>query len=248
MRPSLGLNIISFILAYLTNLHSLLYQFTVFETELFPLVFFPSYYFMDSPEIDSYVQSLQQPQFRATTPFRVSAANPARNDGVFDFRRCAALHNEILTAGWLGSGRSLSELHRTWKSHFEHHGELAEQARPRMSKELAGFLELAMVTSEDDYGAFFFYAYQLADPWPADNPFTMWGSVEVYTDYAEYDDDQFLKLYMGVYFGGHANGLILNQRDGTAIFEPDILDSCKSFFLVNILILIKYPGGRKRVL
>lgn len=86
-----------------------------------------------------------------------------------DYERCAALHNELLEIGWVGSGRRLEYdanddqaevLHRrTW---FEYYGEDAERVRSRLSPSLAAFLERALVI--DANHSLFYYVSCLAHP------------------------------------------------------------------------------------
>ena len=103
------------------------------------------------------------------SPWRVTAENPVRMTPGLDYERCAALHNELLEIGWVGSGRRLEYdandnqaevLHRrTW---FEYYGEDAERVRSRLSPSLAAFLERALVI--DANHSLFYYVSCLAHP------------------------------------------------------------------------------------
>lgn len=53
----------------------------------------------------------------------VTPTHPARDDGIMDVARCAALHNFLALHGWIGLGNSLDDLIR--ESFFDRYGDEA---------------------------------------------------------------------------------------------------------------------------
>jgi hypothetical protein len=96
------------------------------------------------------------------SPHRVTPSHPARDDGTLDYTRCAALHNEILERGWLGSGRERDRMpDRNW---FAYHGADAEAVRSRLSPDLNSFLELATQVGDAEDFSLFYYVNGLRYP------------------------------------------------------------------------------------
>ena len=119
-----------------------------------------------------------------SSPHLVTPSNPARDDGTLDYTRCAALHNEILLRGWLGSGRECDEMpDRNW---FAYHGAEAEAVRSRLSPDLNSFLTLATQVGEiaNDF-SLFYYVKGLR------YPEILWINHEGFED----DGDRFVTLY-----------------------------------------------------
>lgn len=102
----------------------------------------------------------------------VTDQNIPQSGGDLDYIRCAALHNYILEAGWLGSGRTLDDLlseRRTW---FDAHGEDAEGIYEKLTPGLTEFLKRAYVVDSSTH-KFFFWSDSLSDPdelWENQNP------------------------------------------------------------------------------
>lgn len=64
----------------------------------------------------------------------VTDTAPARDDGVLDVTRCAALHNFLVRYGWAGMDHSLSDVPR--QNFFEKHEDDAGRSSSLVSNEL----------------------------------------------------------------------------------------------------------------
>ena len=84
--------------------------------------------------------------------------NGPRNTIRMNVERCVALHNEILTIGWMGRGRDPEDLGQSW---FDFHGDGANEVRGKLSPDLVAFLEHAW---EVDDHSFFYYVNGLHHP------------------------------------------------------------------------------------
>lgn len=94
--------------------------------------------------------------------WQVTNDHPVRLQGRLDHERCAALHNEILRLGWVGSGRSLDQLETVnW---FQYFGQSAIDCRQHLSPDLIDFLEQAQMIKNDDQFCLFYYVTGLLGP------------------------------------------------------------------------------------
>lgn len=79
------------------------------------------------------------------------------------------LHNEIVRLGWEGMGRSPDDFHpQTW---FEHHGQVAQNARGKLSPDLVAFLGGAYELERS--GELYFHYYVTALMTPGEGMFAL---------------------------------------------------------------------------
>lgn len=102
----------------------------------------------------------------------VTDENQPRSSGDLDYIRCAALHNYILEAARLGSGRKLDKLFAERRTWFETYGEDAQGVRENLTPGLIGFLDRAYVVESSTH-KFFFWSDSLSNSvelWENQNP------------------------------------------------------------------------------
>ncbi|RFU27595.1 hypothetical protein B7463_g8736, partial [Scytalidium lignicola] len=137
------------------------------------------------------------------SPHLTTPSNPARLNGALDYMRCAALHNEILSRGWLASGREREEMpDRNWSAY---HGADAEAVRNRLSPDLVSFLERAIQVGDGDNFSLFYYVNGLR------YPDILWINHEDH-------GDRFLTLYSSN-LDSKPDGLIFDQQENKAIIS-----------------------------
>lgn len=146
--------------------------------------------------------------------WRISALSPVRRDlGRLDFERCAALHNEIIERGWIGSGHALEELDRT--TYWVHFQDDATWQNERVDPSLVEFFKLAIYHPSQ---TFFYTADGIAPP----------GNFFDGCNFGiDADANRYVQLYTttDVFDVSHANGILFDQHTHLAIFQPDMLDS-----------------------
>lgn len=143
-------------------------------------------------------------------PVRVTGENPPRNLGRLDWERCAELHNIIVKAGWVLSGRKFSDLVApTW---WEVYGDDEIARDGRLDDSVVKFLQLAMLepldTASNDWH-FFRLARSLAPP-------------SMLFDRNNGDGDgHYVQLYQSSRAVGTfaPQGLIYDQRKHVAIYQ-----------------------------
>lgn len=153
----------------------------------------------------------------ASNPFywQVTKDHPVRIHGRLDHERCAALHNEILRRGWIGSGRSLDNLETVnW---FHYYGQAAEDCRHLLSQDLIAFLEQAQMIKNDDQFCLFYYVTGLL------SPDLIWESFDGMFE----DEDQYryLTLYGATSIASHPDGLAFDQKENKAVMQMSIHDT-----------------------
>lgn len=153
----------------------------------------------------------------ASEPFywQVTHDNPIRYHDRLDHERCAALHNELVQRGWIGSGRSLDQLETVnW---FQYDGQDAEDSQRLLSKDLVAFLEQAQMIKNDGQFCLFYYVTGLL------SPDRMWETF----DWMFEDEDKYryLTLYGATSMASHPDGLAFDQRENRAVMQMSIHDS-----------------------
>jgi hypothetical protein len=153
----------------------------------------------------------------ASEPFywQVTHDNPIRYHDRLDHERCAALHNELVQRGWIGSGRSLDQLETVnW---FQYYGQDAEDSQRLLSKDLVAFLEQAQMIKNDGQFCLFYYVTGLL------SPDRMWETF----DWMFEDEDKYryLTLYGATSMASHPDGLAFDQRENRAVMQMSIHDS-----------------------
>lgn len=103
---------------------------------------------------------------------------------MLDYMRCAALRNEILECGWLGSEHEREEL-PTQNWFIYHHGADAEAVKSRLSPDRKAFLELTIQVSDAEQLSLYYDANGLR------YPEILWTNYEGFAD----DGDRFITLY-----------------------------------------------------
>lgn len=97
-----------------------------------------------------------------SAPFSSVKVDPAAENYIPHYMRCAALHNEIIHFGWFASGRKQEEMpNQNW---FKYHGADAEAVRSRLSPGLISFLENAIEIGDSKGFSFFYYVSGLRHP------------------------------------------------------------------------------------
>jgi hypothetical protein len=147
--------------------------------------------------------------------WQVTDDHPVRFPGRLDHERCAALHNEFIQRGWIGSGRPLDTLETVnW---FQYYGRDAEDCRHLLSPDLVAFLEQAKMIKEDNQFCLFFYVTGLF------GPDRMWETFEwVVEDEEKY---RYLTLYAATSIASHPDGLAFDQWENKVVIQMSIHDT-----------------------
>lgn len=120
-----------------------------------------------------------------------------------DYERCAALHNELLELGWVGSDKALEHdaaddqtpvLHRV--SWFDRHGDAAAQVRSRLSPSLVAFLEQALDSPNGH--SLFYHVNGLSPP----------GFLFLNNNLDQDEPDRYVTLYVANLIATHPDGLV----------------------------------------
>ncbi|KAI1345505.1 hypothetical protein F5Y01DRAFT_300361 [Xylaria sp. FL0043] len=131
----------------------------------------------------------------------VASKNRTQEEGAFDYRRCAALHNMLVERAWVAEGRALEELET--RSFFQRYGNEANEILDRIDPSLKAFLESINVSEE--LPPFFFWVEGITAPGE------MFSVHDMFQNYEE--PNRFLTLYMtNVGLGEHPLGLIYDQK------------------------------------
>ncbi|KAI0802863.1 hypothetical protein GGR55DRAFT_691800 [Xylaria sp. FL0064] len=131
----------------------------------------------------------------------VAFENRTREDGAFDHKRCAALHNMLVEQAWVAEGRTLEELKT--RSFFQRYGNEANEILHRIDPSLKAFLDSINVSEQ--LPPFFFWVEGIMPPGE------MFSVHDVFQDGEE--RNRFLTLYMtNVGLGEHPVGLIYDQK------------------------------------
>jgi hypothetical protein len=153
----------------------------------------------------------------ASGPFdwQVTNDHPVRFQGRLDHERCAALNNEIIRRGWVGSGRSFDKLETVnW---FQYYGQDADDCRGLLSQDLVAFLEQAQMIKNDDQFSLFFYVTGLL------GPDRMWQTFDCLVE--DEDKYRYLTLFGAESMACHPDGLVFDQRENKAVMQMSIWDS-----------------------
>jgi hypothetical protein len=147
--------------------------------------------------------------------WKVTDDHPVRFPGRLDHERCAALNNEIIRRGWIGSGRSLDTLETVnW---FQYYGQGAEDCRHFLLPDLVAFLEQAQMIKNDNQFCLFFYVTGLF------GPDRMWETFEwMVEDEEKY---RYLTLYGATSIASHPDGLAFDQWENKAVMQMSIHDT-----------------------
>jgi hypothetical protein len=147
--------------------------------------------------------------------WEVTKDNPVRMPGRLDHERCAALHNEIIRRGWIGSGRPLNQLETVnW---FQYYGQHAEDCRHLLSQDLVAFLEQAQKIKNDDQFSLFYYMTGLL------GPNSMWESFKWL--FEDEEERRYLTLYGATSMASHPDGLAFDQKENKAVMQMSIHDT-----------------------
>ena len=147
--------------------------------------------------------------------WQVTDDHPVRFPGRLDHERCAALHNEFIRRGWIGSGRSLDTLETVnW---FQYYRRDAEDCRHLLSPDLVAFLEQAQMIKNDDQFCLFYYVTGLF------GPDRIWETFEwMVEDEEKY---RYLTLYAATSMASHPDGLAFDQWENKAVMQMSIHDT-----------------------
>lgn len=162
----------------------------------------------------------------------VTPSNPARDDGNFDWERCAKLHNYLVAVGWLAAtGKSkedLGELMQPEKHNWfqvHHRANMwcnAYRDYTTMDRQLVDFLEAVIVPFGEGHPFFFHWASSLPTPAEIHDHYL----IQHFDDYTADNKSAISVLYtMTLDMSREGVGIVYNRNIRKVAFVPTIFHS-----------------------
>lgn len=143
----------------------------------------------------------------------VSDENPARDDGILDYERCARLHNYLVAYGWMArNGKDMPDLDALASERWLfHESNEIEVTRQRFDAPLNNFLDLIY----DPRPAFFYWVDNLS--------MTLADEFVIDDNEMEEGKERFVLIYSTASgLAGDGLGVIYDQQLNRAAFPMDI--------------------------